>query len=329
VNQIAGKDVGVTGGAGFIGSHLVELLAAQEPSRLVVVDDFSSGSRENVAQVADRVELIEGDVCDVDVAAALGGLDVVFHLAVRNVRASIKDPRTNLTVNAGGTLEVLEAMRLGARGSFVYVSSSEVYGIPESGEYTEVVAPQPTTVYGTGKLAGEHVANAYHHTYALNTRVIRPFNNFGPRSHFEGDSGEVIPKFILRALAGKPLLIHGSGEQTRDFMYVEETAFWLASIAGVPGLEGHTVNIGSGSETRILDLAELILAKTGSDSSISFGPPRPGDLPRLVADTTRIESHLSFELSIDLDEGLDRTIEHFMVGDVEGMLAEEVESTWI
>jgi UDP-glucose 4-epimerase len=94
-------------------------------------------------------------------------------------------------------------------------------------------------------------------------------------------------------------------------------------------LEGHTVNIGSGSETRILDLAELILAKTGSDSSISFGPPRPGDLPRLVADTTRIESHLSFELSIDLDEGLDRTIEHFMVGDVEGMLAEEVESTWI
>jgi UDP-glucose 4-epimerase len=175
MNHIAGRRVAVTGGAGFIGSHLVELLANQEPSRLVVVDDFSSGSRENIAQVADRVELIVGDVRDADVAAELGGLDVVFHLAVRNVRASIKDPRTNLSVNAGGTLEILDAMRRGARGSFVYVSSSEVYGIPESGEYTEVVAPQPTTVYGTGKLAGEHVANAYHHTYGLNTRVIRPF----------------------------------------------------------------------------------------------------------------------------------------------------------
>jgi UDP-glucose 4-epimerase len=231
-------------------------------------------------------------------------------------------------VNAGGTLEVLEAMRHGSRGSFLYVSSSEVYGVPDSGLFAESVVPGPTTVYGAGKLAGELVTNAYHLTYGLDTRVIRPFNNFGPRSHFEGDSGEVIPKFILRALAGKPLVIHGSGTQTRDFMYVTETAHWLAVLAGLAELEGQTVNIGTGIETRISDLAETVLTMVGSESRISYGPPRPGDLPRLVAETSRIESFVPFKLDVGLEEGIKRSIEFFRSGDVEDMLGQETVETW-
>ena len=328
MNHIVGKNIGVTGGAGFIGSHLVEFLTTQQPARLVIVDDLSTGKKENLRGFADRIELVEGDIRDPEVASELAGLDLVFHLAVRNVRASIKDPRTNLDVNAGGTLEVLEAMRHGSRGSFVYVSSSEVYGVPDSGLFAESVVPGPTTVYGAGKLAGELVTNAYHLTYGLDTRVVRPFNNFGPRSHFEGDSGEVIPKFILRALAGKPLVIHGSGTQTRDFMYVTETAHWLAVLAGVAGLEGQTVNIGTGIETRISDLAETVLTLIGSDSRISYGPPRPGDLPRLVAETSRIESFVPFKLDVGLEEGIKRSIEFFSSGDVEDMLSQETVETW-
>ncbi|HEX9863618.1 MAG TPA: NAD-dependent epimerase/dehydratase family protein [Acidimicrobiia bacterium] len=328
MNHIVGKNIGVTGGAGFIGSHLVEFLTTQQPARLVVVDDLSAGKKENLRGFADRIELIEGDVRDPEVASELAGLDLVFHLAVRNVRASIKDPRTNLGVNAGGTLEVLEAMRHGSRGSFLYVSSSEVYGVPDSGLFAESVVPGPTTVYGAGKLAGELVTNAYHLTYGLDTRVIRPFNNFGPRSHFEGDSGEVIPKFILRALAGKPLVIHGSGTQTRDFMYVTETAHWLAVLAGLAELEGQTVNIGTGIETRISDLAETVLTMVGSESRISYGPPRPGDLPRLVAETSRIESFVPFKLDVGLEEGIKRSIEFFRSGDVEDMLGQETVETW-
>jgi UDP-glucose 4-epimerase len=306
----------------------VEFLTTQQPARLVIVDDLSTGKKENLRGFVDRIELIEGDIRDPEVASELSGLDLVFHLAVRNVRASIKDPRTNLGVNAGGTLEVLEAMRHGSRGSFLYVSSSEVYGVPDSGLFAESVVPGPTTVYGAGKLAGELVTNAYHLTYGLDTRVIRPFNNFGPRSHFEGDSGEVIPKFILRALAGKPLVIHGSGTQTRDFMYVTETAHWLAVLAGLAELEGQTVNIGTGIETRISDLAETVLTMVGSESRISYGPPRPGDLPRLVAETSRIESFVPFKLDVGLEEGIKRSIEFFRSGDVEDMLGQETVETW-
>lgn len=318
----------VTGGAGFIGSHLVERLVADGHSPLVV-DDLSTGSEANLAGVGSAVELVKCDVTDATAAEAVADADRVFHLAVRNVRASINRPGENFRVNADGTLALLEAMRNGRQGAFVYVSSSEVYGIPATEHYRESTVPAPTTVYGAGKLAGEHVALAYHRTYGIDTRAVRPFNNFGPRSHFEGDSGEVIPKFVLRALAGRPLHVHGAGVQTRDFMYVEDTARWLVRLAEAPALVGETVNIGSGRETSVLELARTIVGLTGSSSEIVHVEDRPGDLPRLVADTTKVGSLVDFRLDVDFEEGLRRTIEWFAAQDVERLLADEVERNWL
>lgn len=326
--RLGGSAMVVTGGAGFIGSHLVERLLDEDPSQIVVVDDLSTGSVENVASGSEQIRLMESGVTTPEAASVCADADIVFHLAVRNVRASLGRPIENFDVNAVGTLRVLEAMRGGRRGRFVYVSSSEVYGIPEALDFTETTVPRPTTVYGAGKLAGEHVTLAYHRTYGLETVVIRPFNNFGPRSHFEGDSGEVIPKFILRALAGRPLLIHGDGSQTRDFMFVRDTADWLARLGEMDGLVGQTVNIGTGIERSVADLAGLILEATNSASTIEYGDPRPGDLPRLCADITKVRSLTEFALPTSFEAGLAETIDHFAGQNVERLLEMEQERTW-
>jgi len=159
--------------------------------------------------------------------------------------------------------------------------------------------------------------------------VIRPFNNYGPRSHFEGDSGEVIPKFILRALLGRPLLVHGDGTQTRDYMFVEDTAHWLVRLAAIDMLIGDVLNIGTGEDVAVIDLARTIIDMTGSASDVTHGIPRPGDLPRLCADIDKARKLVDFELSVPFVEGLRRTIEHFRSADVERLLDEEVERNWL
>jgi len=324
---MADQSVLVTGGAGFIGSHLVVELV-ERGSHVVVVDDLSTGSLENLRGVEDVVEFVESDITDVSLLPVFMNVAKVFHLAVRNVRASIGHPAENFRVNAAATLHILETMRTGTGGSFVYVSSSEVYGDASVSDFSEDTVPAPTTVYGAGKLAGEHIARAYHRTYGMDTRIVRPFNNYGPRSHFEGDSGEVIPKFILRALAGLPLLIHGSGEQTRDFMFVRDTAYWLAELSEVPQLEGDVVNIGTGIDRSVNEVAELILSSTDSSSEIVHGVERPGDLPRLRADTAKVRSIVGFRLSTSFADGLEETVRYFAARDVDSLLKREEERNW-
>ena len=325
---LANRHVVITGGAGFIGSHLAHRVLRDGPASLTIIDDLSTGQAANLSEISEDHRLIHGDICDPDVAAEARDSDVTFHLAVRNVRASLGQPGENLRVNANGTLAILEAMRLGARGRFVYVSSSEVYGIPTSPVFSESTVPAPTTVYGAGKLAGEHLTLAYHSSYGLETQVVRPFNNYGPRSHFEGDSGEVIPKFILRARAGKPLHIHGNGQQTRDFMFVADTADWLVRMSGEASLIGEVVNIGTGSDLSVVDLAKMIVELTSSVSEIRFGPARPGDLPKLVADTSKVRALLDFGLPTSFEAGLAQTISYFSQFDAEALLAQEVERNW-
>jgi UDP-glucose 4-epimerase len=295
----------VTGGAGFIGSELVRQLHARG-DRVLIVDNLVNGRRENVADVlGDRVALNRADIRDVDpLRELLPRVRTVFHLACLGVRHSIHAPQENHDVNATATLRLLQACREAGVPRFVYVSSSEVYGTARWVPMTEDHPTLPCTVYGASKLAGECYARAYFRTYAYPTVVVRPFNTYGPRGHHEGDSGEVIPKFLLRALAGRPLVVFGDGAQTRDFTFVSDTAAGILLAGEHDASAGETINLGSGREISINDLARMVGAVTGRAVVIKHDAPRPGDVLRLCADVARASSLLRYSPHVSLEEGL-------------------------
>lgn len=303
----------VTGGAGFIGSHLVEHLVTTGAS-VVVLDNFRNGRRENlVFPGSERIEVIAGDIVDpATCRRAMTGVDTVFHLACLGVRHSLHSPIENHQVNALGTLHVLEAAREARVRRFVYVSTSEIYGRATEFPIRESCTPWPLTVYGSSKLAGEHYARSYFECYQLPVVCVRPFNNYGPRSHFEGDSGEVIPRFILRALAGQPPIIFGDGSHTRDFLYVKDCAETLARIAQADSLVGQVVNLGYGEELRIDTLARTVMAAIGRpDLQPVFEAPRPADVPKLWVDTSKLKAAIAFRPRVGLDEGIRHTLAYF------------------
>lgn len=295
----------VTGGAGFIGSELVRQLAASD--RVVAVDNLANGRVENVADLpSDRFRLVVADIRDlVAMREVMTGVDVLFHLACLGVRHSIHSPAENHDVNAAGSLQLLTLARETGVRRFVYVSTSEVYGTAQWVPMTEQHPTFPTTVYGASKLAGECYARAFHSSYGLETVVVRPFNTYGPRCHHEGDSGEVIPKFLLRCLAGQPMFIFGDGTQTRDFIYVSDTARGIRLAADADNAVGETVNLGSGGELTISALAREIASIAGRpDAAVVHDVPRPGDVLRLCADSAKARTLLGFAPTIGLREGL-------------------------
>lgn len=325
--ELQGKSILVTGGAGFIGSHLVDQL---RDCQVRVLDNLATGKEANLAGAA--CDLVRGEILDRDLVAELmRDTDVVFHLACRGVRHSIGNPVESHRVNAEGTLALLvEAHRAGIE-RFVHVSSSEVYGTARYAPMDEHHPTFPETVYGAAKLAGEAYVRAYHQTYGLPTVVVRPFNNFGPRSHHEGDSGEVIPRFAVWALNGKPPVIFGDGSQTRDFIYVEETAAWLRRAAECDALIGRTVNLGSGVETSVAQLAEMICAAVGRpDLRPVHEPRRPGDVDRHLARVDLARDLLGFTTHIDVREGIRRLIAHLKQAhtDPSALLTETSNVNW-
>jgi UDP-glucose 4-epimerase len=310
-----GSKVLVAGGAGFIGSHLVDFLVEAGCS-VTVLDNFRNGKRENLSGSAQsgRLRIIEGDITDdATCVSAIGkGCDAVFHLACLGVRHSLHSPMENHHVNATGTLELLRASKASGVGRFIYMSTSEVYGAALQFPLTEQATTWPTTVYGASKLAGEHYSAAYHGCFGLPVIRVRPFNNYGSRAHFEGDSGEVIPRFILRVLGGEPPVIFGDGSNTRDFLYVKDCAEGLIAIAECDSLVGDIVNLGYGEETSVAELARLVLDALGrTDLAPRHDKDRPGDVPRLKVDSSKLFKATGFKPRTTLAEGLARTVDYY------------------
>ena len=328
----------VTGGAGFIGSELIRQLAARG-DRVVIIDNLVNGKRENVADVlSPQVTLQVTDVRDIDALTPhLREARAVYHLACLGVRHSVHSPHENHDVNATATLTLLAAARQAEVPRFVYVSSSEIYGGVEStpilGDAISEDHPAfPCTVYGGSKLAGESYARAYFRTYGYPTVVVRPFNTYGPRSHHEGDSGEVIPKFLLRCLAGRPMIVFGDGSQSRDFTFVSDTAAGILLAGEHPKAVGETINIGSGADVTIADLAKTVAAVTGRpNAEIVHDEPRPGDVFRLIADVSRARTLLGFSPRVTMSEGLQRLLQWYrdQQKSPEELLEQEVVRNWI
>ncbi len=329
---LKGAKILVTGGAGFIGSELVCQLATAGAS-VTVVDNLVNGKRENLKEIiGNQVNLEVTDIRDFSAMEKfLDGVDVIYHLACLGVRHSIHNPKENHEVNASATLQLLELSRNLKVGRFVYVSTSEVYGTARNTPMTEQHPTMPHTVYGGSKLAGECYARAFFDTYEYDTVIVRPFNAYGPRSHHEGDSGEVIPKFMLRAMAGQPMVVFGNGKQTRDFTFVGDTArgIFLAGLS--EKALGQTINLGQGKEITIHDLADKIRDVTdNADAEIIFDEPRPGDVLRLFADSTKARDLLGFTPEVNLEEGLEKLCKWYgsLEQDPKTLLEKEVRHNW-
>ena len=326
------KRVLVTGGAGFIGSEVVRQLAVSG-AKVIVLDSLVNGKRENLEGLAEnQVHLMAEDIRDHEaVACALRGTDLLIHMACLGVRHSLHSPRENHEVNAAATLGLLELAREEGVKRFVYVSSSEVYGTARSVPMSEEHPTFPRHVYGAAKLAGESYARAFYESHGFPTVVVRPFNTYGPRSHHEGDSGEVIPKFILRALASRPLIIFGDGGQTRDFTYVADTARGILAAGRADEAVGETINLGSGHEISINDLAQQVAAVTGAHNfRCEHDVPRPGDVRRLYADTSKAKRLLGFTAQVSLRKGIAKVTDWYQgLGvSVQKLLEEEMVHNW-
>jgi UDP-glucose 4-epimerase len=322
----------VTGGAGFIGNEVTRQLIGAG-AQVTVVDNFRNGKRENLADIqSDRLKVETADIRDGNaMAKALKGQDLVLHLACLGVRHSIHAPMENHEVNATATLNLLELARAAQVKRFTNISSSEIYGTARTAPMTEDHPQYPMTVYGAAKLAGERYTDAYWKTYGFPTTVIRPFNAFGPRSHHEGDSGEVIPKFMLRAMAGKPLIVHGDGMQSRDFTFVADTARGIIAAGTHPATIGETINLGSGKDVTIKDLAALIArALPGKNINVEYGPDRPGDVRRLLADSSKAARLIAFKPETSLQRGLELLRDWYQASgkNPEELLADEQTVNW-
>jgi UDP-glucose 4-epimerase len=294
----------VTGGAGFIGSNLVRaLLEAGEDVR--VLDNFSTGSRANLQGL--EVEIVEGELRSYErVHNAVRGTEVVYHLgALGSVPRSVQDPLTSNAVNVEGTLNVLLAARDEGVRRVVYSSSTSVYGTTRSLPTREDSTPDPISPYGVAKLSAERYCVAFSRVYdAFESVVLRYFNVFGPRQSPSSQYAAVVPRFITEIAAGRPIAIHGDGEQSRDFTYVENVVAATISAARADGASGRVFNVAGGTPASVNHVAETIGEILGQPVEKRFEPSRPGDIRDSWADLTAAREVLAYEPSVTIEQGL-------------------------
>lgn len=309
----------VTGGAGFIGSNLVHRLAA-EGEKVRVLDDFSTGRRSNLAGLpASRVKVIEGDLRDAAVVArAVRGCAYVLHQgAVPSVPRSIKDPRRTHAVNVEGTVNVLEAARRNASVKrVVFASSSSVYGDTPSLPKSENMAITPLSPYAASKAAGEAYARAYTASMGVEVAVLRYFNVFGPRQDPKGAYAAVVPRFFQAAFKGESPVVYGDGQQTRDFTYIDNVVEANLRAARTAGAAGEVMNVACGARVTIVGLASMIAEAVGEKVEPRFEPGRGGEVRHSLADIRRMERVLGYRPTVELREGLERTVRWFKDGKI-------------
>jgi nucleoside-diphosphate-sugar epimerase len=303
----------VTGGAGVVGSHIVDQLVKDGVGQVVVLDDFSRGRPENLAWASANgpVRVVQGDIRDRRLLAELmPGIDLLFHQAAIRITRCAEEPRLALEVLADGTFNVLEAAVAAGVGRVVAASSASVYGAAERFPTAEDHHPYGNrTLYGAAKAFNEGVLRSFHEMYGLDYVALRYFNVYGPRMDIHGVYTEVLIRWMERIASGQPPLILGDGTQTMDFVYVEDVAR-ANLLAAKAAVTDEVVNVASGKETSLAELATLLLEAMGSDLDPEHGPERRVNaVPRRLASTTRAERLLGFRAAIGLQEGLRRLVD--------------------
>jgi len=302
----------VTGGAGFIGSHLVEELVKQR-QRVRVIDNLSTGKKENIKPFLEEIELIEGDIRDLElVREAMDGVDYVLHqAAVPSVPRSVKDPLTSNSVNVEGTLNILIAARDADVKRVVYASSSSVYGDTPVLPKHEDMKQEPRSPYAVSKLGGELYCQAFYHVHGLETVALRYFNVFGSRQDPKSQYAAVVPKFITALLHGELPTIFGDGEQSRDFTYIENVVEANLLATKAPGVAGEVFNIACGERITINELACMLAEIIGVNIEPEHTPSRPGDVLHSLADISKAKRLLGYEVKLDTKSGLGKAVKWY------------------
>jgi UDP-glucose 4-epimerase len=306
----------VTGGAGFIGSNLVQRLL-REGHRVRVVDNFSTGKWENLKDLAcedETLEIVIEDIGNLDaMKKAASAMDYVVHLAaLSSVAKSIEDPEEYNSVNVAGTLNLLISSKEARVKRFIYVSSSAIYGDNPELPKREEMEPEPVSPYAVSKLAGEYYCKTFHSMYSFGTIILRLFNVFGPRQSPDSEYAAVVPRFILSLLTGRPLTIYGDGDQSRDFTYVDNVVEGIVTACKARRLTGEVINVASGNRTSLNTLVKLLSELIDNNTRPVHVPPRPGDVRHSLADVSKAQKLLKYQTRVDLREGLEKTIGWFL-----------------
>jgi UDP-glucose 4-epimerase len=302
----------VTGGAGFIGSHLSEALL-REGHDVRVLDNFATGRRQNLDTFGDAIELMEGDIRSYErVHNAVKDCELVFHqAALPSVPRSVQDPLTSTAVNVEGTLNVLLAARDAGVRRVVCASSSSVYGQNPELPKHEGLQTLPISPYAVAKLAGEGYCRSFHQVFGLETVSLRYFNVFGPRQDPNSQYSAVIPKFITSMQQGQPPVVHGDGEQSRDFTYIDNVVHANITAAGNGPGDGSAFNIAYGEQYSLNDLLDMLREELGTDLQATYGDDRPGDVKHSLADISQAREVIGYAPAVSFRDGLQRTIAAF------------------